>query len=88
MCNFYYGSHARSLIKKRKALPLNGNLEISFDHIEIFSRKNTKLIHLKEIKKLPLKLRQKVGKDLKKISKKKRTFQILILKNFQILWVF
>ena len=59
VCNFYYGSHAKSLIKRKKALPLNGNLEISFDHIEILSRKDTKLIHLKEIKKLPLLLKKK-----------------------------
>ena len=82
VCNFYYGSHARSLIKKRKALPLNGNLEISFDHIEIFSRENTKLIHLKEIKKLPVQLRKKINKDLRKISKRKKNFSNFNFKKF------
>ena len=62
VCNFYYGSRARSLIKNKRALPLNGNLEISFDHIEIFSRENTKLVHLKDIKKLPLQLKKKLTK--------------------------
>ena len=74
VCNFYYGSYAKSLIKKQKALPLHGNLEISFDHIEILSRKNNKLIHIKDIKKLPLKLKKKIKRDLEKISKKKKKF--------------
>ena len=51
VCNFYYGSYARDLIKQRKALPFNGNIEISFDHIEILSRRKSKLIHIKNIKK-------------------------------------
>ena len=53
VCNFYYGNHAKILIKKKKALPLNGNLKISFDHVEILSRKSNKLVHIKEIKNLP-----------------------------------
>ena len=74
VCNFYYGSRARNLIKNKRALPLNGNLEISFDHIEIFSRENTKLVHLKDIKKLPLQLKKKINEDLKKILKRKKNF--------------
>ena len=38
-CNFYYGFNARSLIKKRLALPLCGNKNIAFDKIEVFTRK-------------------------------------------------
>ena len=38
-CNFYYGNCAKKLIKKKKALPLAGNLNIAFDHLEIFERK-------------------------------------------------
>ena len=73
-CNFYYGINSQHLINKKKALPLNGNLKISFDHIEILSRNSNKLIHIKEIKNLSLKLRKKVNKDLKNISKKKKKF--------------
>ena len=62
VCNFYYGSNSKSLVKKKKALPLNGNLEISFDHIEILSRNSSKLINIKEIKNLPLKLKKKLTK--------------------------
>ena len=41
-CNFYYGSNARSLIKKNLALPLCGNKNIAFDRIEIFEN-NTQI---------------------------------------------
>ena len=71
-CNFYYGINSQRLINKKKALPLNGNLKISFDHIEILSRNSNKLIHIKEIKNLSSKLRKKVNKDLINISKKKK----------------
>ena len=84
VCNFHYGSNSKNLVKRKKALPLNGNLEISFDHIEILSRNSCKLIHIKEIKNLPLKLKKKINKDLKNISKKKKIFLILILKIFLI----
>ena len=42
VCNFYYGNSSKELIKKNKALPLNGNKEISFDHIEIVAKKYKK----------------------------------------------
>ena len=51
VCNFHYGINSKNLVKKKKALPLNNNLEISFDHIEILSRNSKKKIHIKEIKK-------------------------------------
>ena len=38
-CNFYYGNYAKRLIKSKKALPLAGNFNIAFDHLEIISRK-------------------------------------------------
>ena len=84
MCNFYYGINSQRLINKKKTIPLNGNLNISFDHIEILSRSSHKLIHIKEVKNLPLKLKKKVNKDLKNISKQKKIFLILILKIFLI----
>ena len=45
VCNFYYGDISKKLIKQKKALPLNGNKEISFDQIEILSRNSKKTIH-------------------------------------------
>ncbi len=72
-CNFYYGLKSKSLVKKKKTLPLNGNNEISFDKIEIISRKSSKTINLNEIHKLPISLKKKIKKDIKKISSKKDT---------------
>ena len=70
-CNFYYGLKSKNLVKKKKALPLNGNSEISFDKIEIISRKSSKTINLDKIHKLPINLKKKIKKDIKKISLKK-----------------
>ena len=70
-CNFYYGLKSKNLVKKKKTLPLNGNSEISFDKIEIISRKSSKTINLNEIHKLPISLKKKIKKDIKKISLKK-----------------
>ncbi len=77
-CNFYYGSRARILIKKRKALSLCGNKNIAFDKLEIFVRKNnkieTKYVSLKNIRFLNEKLQKKIKHDLKKIKKKRENF--------------
>ena len=70
-CNFYYGLKSKTLVKKKKTLPLNGNREISFDKIEIISRKSSKTINLNEIHKLPISLKKKIKKDIKNISLKK-----------------
>jgi dihydropteroate synthase len=67
-CNFYYGTKAKNLIKKKLALSLCGNKNIAFDNIEILSRnKKTKLINIKDIKKLPTQIKKTILKDLKKI---------------------
>ena len=39
-CNFYYGKISKEKIKKKACLPLNGNKLISFDSIEILTRKS------------------------------------------------
>ena len=44
VCNFYYGTQSKILVSKKKSIPLNQNKEISFDHIEIITRKNKKKI--------------------------------------------
>ena len=53
-CNFYYGTQAKFLIKKKKALPLCGKKNIAFDTLEIFSKKQKKIkskfVNIKEIK--------------------------------------
>ena len=49
-CNFYYGDLSIKLAKNKKTLPLNGNSDISFDHIEILSRNSKKKVHINKIK--------------------------------------
>ena len=81
VCNFYYGNISRKLIKQKKALPLNGNTEISFDHLEILSRNSKKKIHIKEIKKLSKFLKKKINKDINIIVKKNKNFSNFNFKN-------
>ncbi len=74
-CNFFYGSTSRQLVKKKLTLPICGENSISFNQIEIFERDKkkvkSKIISLKNIKKLPLIVRRKISEDLKKITKKR-----------------
>ena len=70
-CNFYYGLKSKIFVKKKLTLPLNGNSEISFDKIEIISRKSSKIINVSEIHKLPISLKKKIKEDIKNISLKK-----------------
>ena len=41
-CNFYYGNISKEKVKKKISLPLNGNKLISFDTIELITRKTKK----------------------------------------------
>ena len=50
-CNFYYGRSSIEKVNKKKCLPLNGNKLISFDSIELITRKNKKLIKINNINK-------------------------------------
>jgi len=79
-CNFYYGKESKTLVSKKKSLPLNGNKEISFDQIEIISRKSKKKILIKNLKRLPKLLKKKISLDLKNIASKNKNFANL---NFQ-----
>ena len=71
-CNFYYGPNSRELVEKKLSLPLNGNKNISFDQIEILTRKSRKKIHISQIRKLNLKLKEKIFLDIKKITNQKK----------------
>ena len=79
-CNFYYGKESKILLRKKKTLPLNGLQEISFDHIEILTRKSKKKIFIKDVKKLSKSLQKKIIFDLNKITSKNKNFSNL---NFQ-----
>ena len=79
-CNFYYGKESKALISKKKSLPLNGNREISFDKIEIISRKSKKKISIKKLNSLPRFLKKQVSLNLKSIIlKKKNIFCFMII---------
>ncbi len=79
-CNFFYGINSEKLVKKKKTLPLNGNKNISFDKIEIISRNKKKIISLKEISKQTFKIRKQIQKDIKLITKSKKSFSNLNFK--------
>ncbi len=79
-CNFYYGKESKYLVSKKKALPLNNNKEISFDSIEIISRKTKKKVSINNLNSLPKLLKKKIKLDLETITSKKKNFANL---NFQ-----
>jgi len=80
VCNFVYGKSSIKLVNKKTNIALNGNKELSFGQIEIITRDSKKIIDLKDIKRLPKLLREKIGKDLKIIKKKNRNFSNLNFK--------
>ena len=58
-------------------LPLNGNKNISFDHIEIISRTSKRKISINKINSLAKSLKKMIKIDLKKIRTKKKSFSNL-----------
>ena len=70
VCNFYYGSHSKKLVNKNKTIPLHQIKEISFDQIEIITRKSIKKISINKIKYLSKTLKNKLNFDLKMIKSK------------------
>jgi dihydropteroate synthase len=87
-CNFYYGNISKKLVKDKRALPLCGRKDISFNQIEIFLRNkkkvSSKIIDIKEIINLPKLLKIKVNLDIKKITSKKN---FLNKKNYSLMGV-
>ena len=83
-CNFYFGSVSQEKIKKKHSIPIHGNNLISFDTIEVLSRKNSRKINIRNINLLKNSLKKKVLLDLKQISKKK-IFKGLKFSNLPIL---
>ena len=87
-CNFYYGNYAKNLIKNKKALPLAGNTNISFDQLEIFQRTKKKgvkssIYSIKSIKTLS----NQIKNDLKKITSKRTSICGLRFDSPQIMGV-
>ncbi len=79
-CNFYFGNQSKILVNKKRAIPLHQIKEISFDHIEIITRKSKKKISINQIKYLPNDLKKKIYVDIKKIKSKKKNFSNLEFK--------
>jgi len=77
VCNFYYGKESRLLVNTNKSIPLNGNINISFDHIEIISRTSKKKIPINKISNLAKSLKKLIKLDLEKIRSKKKNFSNL-----------
>ncbi len=77
VCNFYYGAKSKNLVEKNKSLPLHGIKEISFDQIEIITRKSKKILFINQINKLSNSLKKKINTDLKNITSKKKNFSNL-----------
>ena len=77
VCNFYYGKESRLLVNSNKSIPLSGNKNISFDHIEIISRSSKKKISISKINSLTKSLKKLVKLDLNKIRSKKKNFSNL-----------
>ena len=73
-CNFYYGKESKYLVNKKKTLPLNNNKEISFDSIEIISRKTKKKVSINNLNSLPKLLKKKNKIRLKDYNFKKKKF--------------
>ena len=73
-CNFYFGNQSKILVNKKKSIPLHQIKEISFDHVEIITRKKIRRISINQIKKLPNNLKKKINLDLRKINSKKINF--------------
>ena len=74
VCNFYYGNESKLLVNKKKSIPLCGNKEISFDHVEVISRNSKKKIPLNKINNLPRLEKKQIILDLNKIESKKKNF--------------
>ena len=83
-CNFYCGSNSIEKEKKKLSIPVHGNKLISFDTIELISRKNKKKININEIHYLQKTIKKKVLSDLKQVYKKKK-FKHLKFSNLPIL---
>ena len=77
-CNFYFGKTSKDKIRRKLSFTLGGNNFISFDSIELISRASKKKISIKNINKLPLKIKKKVLFDLKNICKKKKNCKFKI----------
>ena len=69
VCNFYYGDESVKKVKNKTSIPLNNNKFISFDTLEIITRRNKRKIHIKDINSQNKELKKKIKIDLNLIKK-------------------
>ena len=81
VCNFYYGEESKNLVKRKKSIPLHQIKEISFDQIEVITRKSKKKIFINQIKNLSKKVKKQINIDIKKIKSKKKNFSNFYFQN-------
>jgi len=91
-CNFYYGNYAKKLVKKKEAFPLAGNPNIAFDQLEIFERKQGRIVKseyysITEIKTLNKEKATIIKSDLKNITSKRKNILNLKFNNTEIMGV-
>jgi len=91
-CNFHYGNYAKNLVKKKKAFFLAGNPNISFDKLEIFTRKKkraikSKIYSINEIKNFDKEMKLVVNKDLRRIVSKRKSLKDHKFENPEIMGV-
>jgi len=89
-CNFYYGNQAKSLVKKKKAFFLAGNLNVAFDQIEIIERIKKKFFKsnfykINEVNLLSSEKKHVANSDLKKIISKRKSLLNLKLNSPKIM---
>ena len=91
-CNFYYGNYAKKLVNKKEAFPLAGNPNIAFDQLEIFERKQGRIVKseyysITEIKTLNKEKATIIKSDLKNITSKRKNILNLKFNNTEIMGV-
>ena len=83
-CNFYFGKVSKEKVKNKTSLPIGSNNNISFDTIEIISRKKKLKIKISQVRGLNKYLKNKINHDLKNILKE-RKIKKLSLKKLPVL---
>ena len=73
-CNFYFGNQSKILVNKKKSIPLHQIKEISFDHVEIITRKKDQKNFYKSSQEITKQHKKKINLDIKKINSKKINF--------------
>ena len=71
---FEHDVTGKILVRKKKTIPLHQVKEVSFDQIEIITRKYKKRININQIKNLSNPIKNKINSDLKKVKSKIKNF--------------